>query len=195
MRKRSECVQVKAAISRTMLEELFLVRHGAPDRSLNTPYQIMPGPPLSERGEEEAVEAAAWLRDRGVERVFCSPFARAARTAELIATTLGLELSSCEALREMAPGEAFELTRARVVEILPQLDDGTLRRVALVSHGACIKALLLHTTADRIDLRPHSYEGGNHAPPAGIWHGVRYGDLLWRWELAFRPVLEPAVRV
>jgi 2,3-bisphosphoglycerate-dependent phosphoglycerate mutase len=175
-----------------MLEELFLVRHGAPDRSLNLPYALMPGPPLTARGEEEAVEAGAWLRGRGLERLFSSPFARAHRTAELVAEVLGLELTLCEALREMAPGERFEDARARVVEILPQLEDSPLRRVGLVTHGACVKALLLHTSEDRIDLQGHLYDGGNHAPTAGIWHGIRVG-ASWRWELAFRPALRPAV--
>ena len=49
-----------------------------------------------------------------------------------------------------------------------------------------IRALLLHTTGDRIDLRAHTYDYGNCTPTAGVWYGRR-GDNCWKWELAFRP--------
>jgi 2,3-bisphosphoglycerate-dependent phosphoglycerate mutase len=176
-----------------MIEEYFLLRHAAPDRAANIPYAIPPGPPLTERGLEEAVEAAAWLRGRGLEHVFASPFERTRQTANIVAKVLDVPLTWCEALREGAPGESFDAIRARVVELLPQLDDGPIRRVGLVTHGAVVKALLLHTTNDRIDLRGHVYDYGNHAPTAGIWHGVR-GEGGWRWELAFRPAPVPGVR-
>lgn len=176
-----------------MIEEIFLIRHAQPDRKPHIPYATLPGPALTNRGLEESVEAAAWLTGRGLEHLLVSPFDRTRQTANIIAKILGLPLTICEALRESAPGETFESVRTRVAELLPQLDDSPLRRVGLVSHGACVKALLLHTTGDRIDLRGHLYDGGNHAPTAGIWHGVRSASS-WHWELAFRPALEPAVR-
>lgn len=177
-----------------MIEELFIIRHATPDRGLKVPYATMPGPPLTERGHEEAVQAAAWLSGYGLEALFASPFERARQTASIIGTVLALPVTPCESLREMAPGETFDATRARVVELLPALDDGLLRRVGLISHGACIKALLLHTTGDRIDLKQHVYDNGNHAPTAGIWHGLR-GEGGWRWQLAFQPPPAAAVRV
>jgi 2,3-bisphosphoglycerate-dependent phosphoglycerate mutase len=76
--------------------------------------------------------------------------------------------------------------RARIADLLNQLDDTPLQRVALVTHGGCILAALHYTTGDRIDLSGHRYDNGNHAPTAGIWHGVRT-DQGWRWSLAFRP--------
>lgn len=169
-----------------MLEELYLIRHAAPDRSTGVPYQIHPGPPLTEVGRREAVELAEWLEGRGVERVLCSPFERTTQTAAAIVDRLGLDVTFVEALREGAPGERIEQITPRVAELLAQVDDSPLRSVAFVTHGACVKALLEHTTLGRIDLKGHMYDNGNCAPTAGVWHGTRFDDM-WRWELIWRP--------
>ena len=169
-----------------MLEEIYLIRHAAPNRGLGIPYQVLPGPPLTEIGHQEAGHTARWLVGRAVERLLASPFDRTRATAEAISGALGLPVNFAEALREGAPGEKLEDIRARMVELLAQLEDSPLRRVALVTHGAPIRGLLLHTTGDRIDLKPHAYDNGNCAPTAGVWHGRR-GDNCWVWDLAFRP--------
>jgi 2,3-bisphosphoglycerate-dependent phosphoglycerate mutase len=170
----------------SMLNELFLIRHAAPDRTTGLPYTVMPGPPLTLRGEEEAVQAGHWLRDRGIERLLSSPFTRTVATATVIGQLIGLTPTVIEALREVAPGEQHSEVRARIADLINQLDDTPLQRVALVTHGGCILAALHYTTGDRIDLSGHRYDNGNHAPTAGIWHGVRT-DQGWRWSLAFRP--------
>jgi broad specificity phosphatase PhoE len=169
-----------------MLEELYLIRHAAPDRSAGVPYQTMPGPPLTPIGRQEAEQTARWLAGRGVERLLASPFDRTRATAEAIAAQLGLPIAFAEALREGAPGEKLDQIRARTSELLAQLDDSPIRCAALVSHGAPIRTLLEHTTSDRIDLKAHAYDNGNCAPTAGVWHGRR-GDNCWKWELVFRP--------
>jgi broad specificity phosphatase PhoE len=173
-----------------MLDELYLVRHAAPDRTTAIPYNIVPGPPLTPAGQQEAVQAAHWLKGRGIEHVFASPFSRTRSTAEAIADALDMELTLVEQLGEGAPGETLEQVKARVADLVAQLEDTPLRRVALVTHGACVQGVLQHTTAGRIDLNGHRYDFGNCAPTAGIWRGVRL-DGAWRWELAFRPDLGP----
>jgi len=169
-----------------MLEEIYLVRHAAPDRSAGVPYYVLPGPPLTPAGQQEAEQTAAWLSSRSVQHLLSSPFARTRATAETIGDRAALPVTFVDALREGSPGEPFDQISARVAELLAQLEDSPLRRVALVTHGACIRALLQHTTANRIDLTAHAYDNGNCAPTAGVWHGVR-GDGGWVWELAFRP--------
>jgi broad specificity phosphatase PhoE len=169
-----------------MLEELYLVRHAAPDRGMAIPYNIAPGPPLTSVGRQEAEQSALWLVGHGIEHLFASPFARTRATVEAVAAQLALPVTFVEALREGGPGETIEQIRERVAELLAQIDDGPLRCVALISHGAPIRALLRHTTGDRIDLSGHVYDHGNATPTAGIWHGVR-GDHCWRWELVFWP--------
>lgn len=138
------------------------------------------------RGEEEAVQAGHWLRDRGIERLLSSPFTRTVATATVIGQLIGLTPTVIDALREVAPGEQHPEVRSRIADLLNQLDDTPLQRVALVIHGGCILAALQYTTGDRIDLSAHRYDNGNHTPTAGIWHGVRT-DQGWRWSLAFHP--------
>lgn len=169
-----------------MLEAVYLIRHAQPDRTTNIPYNTVPGPSLTPAGREEAAEAARWLAGRGVEYLFSSPFARTVETADTLADQLGLPVTYVEALREAGPGETQERVRARVSELLTQIDDGPLRRIGLVTHGMCVKMLLLHTTSDKIDLNKHVYDYGNCSPTAGIWLATR-GDNFWRWELVFRP--------
>lgn len=173
-----------------MLAELYLIRHAAPNRDLKLPYNILPGPPLTPVGEQEAAQTARWLVGHNIEHLLASPFARARATAEAVAEALELPLMIVDALREGGPGETNEQIRARVAELLAQIDDSPLRCVGLVSHGAPIRALLLHTTDGRIDLSRHVYDYGNNTPTAGVWHGVR-GEAGWRWELVFRPTASP----
>ena len=169
-----------------MLEELYLVRHAAPDRALKMAYNMLPGPPLTPAGEQEAVQTARWLACRSVDHVLTSPFCRARMTAQAIVDGCDLPLTVVDALREGGPSETMDQIRARAAELLGQIDDSPLRGVALVTHGAVILALLQHTTNGQINLRGHVYDYGNCAPTAGIWHGVR-GEGGWRWELIFRP--------
>lgn len=169
-----------------MIDQIYLIRHAQPDRSSSIRYDIEPGPPLTATGRAEAQQAARWLAGRGIEYLFASPFARTVQTADTIVDLLGLPITYVKSLGEGAPGETKERVRDRVAELLTQLDDGPLRSVALVTHGICVKSILLHTTADKIDLGKHIYDYGNCAPTAGIWHGLR-GEGGWRWELTFRP--------
>lgn len=169
-----------------MITELYVIRHAEPDRSTGVPYNLMPGPPLTLQGEQEAIQAGHWMRQRGIERLLSSPFTRARATAETIAQLNGLDLTLAEHLREGAPGERHEEVRARVAELLAQIDDSPAQRVALVTHGCCVLAMLQNTTNESIDLSAHRYDYGNPSPTAGIWYGMR-GERTWRWEFVFRP--------
>src|SRR5262245_56286982 len=112
-----------------MLEAIYLIRHAQPDRTKNIPYNTVPGPSLTPAAREEAAEAARWLAGRGIEYLFASPFARTVETADTLADQLGLPVTYVEALREAGPGETQERVRARVSELLTQIDDGPLRRI------------------------------------------------------------------
>lgn len=172
-----------------MLEELYLIRHATPDRSMKIPYNVHPGPPLTADGRQEAVQTAIWLQDRSIEHLFASPFERTRETADIIVDRLGSPFTYLHALREGAPGETMDQIRARMVELFTRLDAGPLQRVAIISHGAPILTLLQHTTENRIDLSKHNYDNGNNTPASGVWHGFR-DVTFWSWELAFHPVRE-----
>jgi 2,3-bisphosphoglycerate-dependent phosphoglycerate mutase len=173
--------------SRFLLSDIYLIRHGLPDRVSAIPYNTLPGPDLSERGRAEARQAAAFLADTGVEQLFVSPFARAAQTAEVLVDVLGLELTFTALLQEHGPGEVFDGVRARVRDLLAAADDSPRARVGFVSHGSPIRAALLELSKDKIDLSKHSYAGGNPAPTCGIWHIQRLEASQVRIELVFKP--------
>src|SRR6266516_5272807 len=105
-----------------MLEELYLVRHAAPDRASGVPYHTHPGPALTPIGEREAIQTGLWLRNRGIEQLFASPFLRTRTTAEAISLELELPITFAEALREGGRGEKMEQIRARMAELFGQLN-------------------------------------------------------------------------
>lgn len=72
--------------------ELLLIRHGLPIR-LETQDGTPADPPLSERGENQALAVARWLAAEGkVDRIYSSPMRRARQTALPLAQQLGLEI-------------------------------------------------------------------------------------------------------
>jgi len=74
--------------------ELLLIRHGLPIR-LETQDGTPADPPLSERGEKQALAVAHWLGEEGkVDRIYSSPMQRARQTALPLAEQLGLEIET-----------------------------------------------------------------------------------------------------
>ncbi len=68
-----------------MITTLYLMRHGEvhnPDQIL---YGRMPGYRLSQRGVQQAEAAGAWLADKALAAIYCSPMERARQTAEIVA--------------------------------------------------------------------------------------------------------------
>ena len=65
---------------------IYIIRHGQTDQNVAHRIQGQRDFPLNEAGEEQAREAAARLKARGVafDRAYSSPLMRAARTAEII---------------------------------------------------------------------------------------------------------------
>lgn len=171
-----------------MLTDIYLIRHGDPDRRPEIVYNVPPGPNLSARGRAEAAQAAAFLADKGLEQLFISPFARTTQTAELLLERLDVPASFTALAQEHGPQEPFERVRERVRELLAGAADSPLARVGIVSHGSPIRAALLELSKDKIDLSKHNYPGGNPAPSCGIWH-VRFVDEnTRRFELVFKPI-------
>ncbi len=169
-----------------MLTDIFLIRHGHPLQNSGLTYNTLPGPGLSDLGRNEARQAATFLADKGLEHLFVSPFDRTTQTAEQISELLTVPITFTNLVQEHGPAENFDQVRARARELLCSLDDSPLSRIAVVSHGSPIRALLLELSQDRIDLSKHVYLGGNPAPTAGIWHAQRT-DSSWRLELVFKP--------
>ena len=85
---------------------LLLLRHGESEWNLTGRVQGQaPGVQLTDRGWEQARQAAAALRGSGASRLLASDLLRAQQTAQVIAQELGLPVTSASELREQALGE------------------------------------------------------------------------------------------
>jgi 2,3-bisphosphoglycerate-dependent phosphoglycerate mutase len=171
-----------------MLHTLYLVRHGNPKLGTGIAYDRVPGPPLDTHGHDEAHAAATYLSGVGLNRMLSSPLDRAAQTAEAIAAETGLAVEIDPLLAEQRNDETFSNVRVRAFNLFERVKAGPAATVAMVTHGAMIKAMLLNLSKDTLDLSRYTFPNGNHAPTAGVWVAERAGDD-WRLELVFEPKL------
>jgi broad specificity phosphatase PhoE len=140
------------------VREVWLIRHADAYTGIET---IGPGvidPPLSPGGREQAERLAARLADIGVDAVWSSDLRRAVETAQVVATSHGLEVRQDPRLREVRtnwdeggsaplgePGqypfpESEASVLARMTDFMKELVGG-LRpdgRAVVVSHNAAI---------------------------------------------------------
>ena len=84
---------------------LLLVRHGETDWNAAGRIQGCTDTPLNARGRAQAAALAEKLRSsERAEALYTSPLRRAAETAEIIGSALGLRPEPVEALREISFG-------------------------------------------------------------------------------------------
>jgi len=177
-----------------MLKDLYIVRHGHPKLGTGIAYDRVPGPPLSETGQEEARVAGLYLAHIAPQRLYSSPLERAYQTAEIIGKNIGHSPIVEESLAEHRKEETFDVVKSRLKDFLARLQREQIEdeRVAVVSHGSPIKALLLLLSNEKIDLTQHVYPNGNHVPTAGIWH-AQFNDQGCALELVFKPIVTAPV--
>ncbi len=175
-----------------MLKDIYIVRHGHPKQGTGIAYDRVPGPPLSEIGQEEARVAGLYLAHFKPDRIYTSPLDRAYQTAEIVGKAIGHNPLIEERLAEHRKEETYDTVKARLKQFLVQLHEGPDESVALVAHGSPIKAMLQLLSEDKIDLSKHLYSNGNHVPTAGIWH-AHYGSDSYVLELVFKPIVTAPV--
>jgi broad specificity phosphatase PhoE len=88
-----------------MIDQLILVRHGETVLNAAGIAQGWNDSALSETGQRQALALAARLKSQGVTAIFSSPLGRARTTAEVLATAIGLPITTLPDLREMCYGE------------------------------------------------------------------------------------------
>ncbi len=105
------------------MTSLLLVRHGQSEWNAEGRWQGQADPPLSALGEAQAIAAAERLD--GIDAVWASDLVRAARTAELIAAELEVDVVLDERWRERHAGEWQGHTRDEIEGAWPgYLADG-----------------------------------------------------------------------
>ena len=84
---------------------IYLLRHAeSPCNLTRTLSCRLVDDPLTDAGVRQAGQAAAWLADRTVHRIYSSPMLRARQTAEIVARRFGLAHAVFEELREIDCG-------------------------------------------------------------------------------------------
>lgn len=68
-----------------MKTTLYLLRHGEVHNPEKILYGRLPGYKLSEAGKSQARAAGAWLADKAICAIYCSPMQRAQETAAIVA--------------------------------------------------------------------------------------------------------------
>ncbi|MCT1491632.1 histidine phosphatase family protein [Corynebacterium sanguinis] len=97
-----------------MRRRLILLRHGQTHYNAGRRMQGQLDTELSEVGVEQARAAAQLMKNLGVSKIVSSDLTRARHTAEIIAASLGLELTHDARLRETHLGQWQGKTHAEV---------------------------------------------------------------------------------
>lgn len=85
--------------------KLYLIRHAESEANVhNLLDTVLPGPPLTERGRQQAQALADKLRDEPVVAVYASYATRAQQTARPLADALAMEVQAIEGVHEVGVG-------------------------------------------------------------------------------------------
>lgn len=80
--------------------KIYFVRHGHPNYREDC---------LTELGHLQAQAAAERLKDLGIQKIFASSMGRAVQTAEYTAKMLGLDITTCDFIREISWGSVSDV--------------------------------------------------------------------------------------
>jgi broad specificity phosphatase PhoE len=103
-----------------VLTTILLARHGESDWNRTRRWQGLTDRPLTDRGREQARALAERLADTDLDAVYASSLQRARETAEIVAATKGLEVTTVPDLREVDVGSWSGLTRAEAEQRFPE---------------------------------------------------------------------------
>ena len=172
---------------------VYLIRHATPDwNRTDLPYAVMPGPPLTPQGVDEAMQLGYFLREGGVARILTSPFERAVHTARIAAGVAGVNVEQEAGLTEWRPDEKVDAIRARCWPVWEKAIALSLQigPVALITHGGPISFLLeqLGLAKEILEQHKRRFDRNNPLPPAGVWKATLPApDAAWDLQLAFLP--------
>jgi 2,3-bisphosphoglycerate-dependent phosphoglycerate mutase len=99
---------------------IVLVRHGETAWNRERRFQGHADVPLNEEGRRQAGKLADELANESFALAYTSPLRRAAESAEILATRLGIDVRPSEALREIDVGSWSGITIEEVEERFPE---------------------------------------------------------------------------
>ena len=129
---------------------------------------------LDPQVRQEAEALAAYLKSEGVGKLYHSPFARAAKTAQIISAINRIPCVEESRLVEWRMHEEAEIqVRRRMKAIFDQslAEVAGMGAIGLVSHGGPIAALLQELGIDPNELAVYRtrFDTTNPLPPAAAW--------------------------
>lgn len=110
---------------------IYVVRHGECEGNVAGLYVAQIESPLTERGRQQAHEAASVVKELGISRIVSSPLSRARDTAQIIADELGLPVHVDSRIIEYDMGSLAGMTKDNS-QLEAQLDMMTGEEVPLV---------------------------------------------------------------
>ena len=176
-----------------MTTKIYLARHATPDPSReDLKYDVMPGPPLTEQGEAEALLMGEFLRAERIKRIYTSPFKRTQQTARLVADVIKVPVSIQAELSEWRHDETEQDVHARLDIWFEHIcgESGLSGPVCLVSHGGPLGVMLMNLGMPRAVVKSYclKFGGKQAAPHAGIWRAARSAPgVCWHLDLVFMP--------
>lgn len=176
-----------------MPQTIYLIRHASPDWDRkDIPYDIPPGPPLTEKGQQEAQELGEFLQKAGVKKLYYSPLERASHTAQIAAAVANIPAQEQAALAEWITGQSEAEIHARFWPLMEaaMAESARLGPLGLVTHGGPVAYLLkeLGIDSDRLARHRQMFDRRNPMPPAGVWRMQRNADNEdWNLQLVFTP--------
>ncbi len=171
---------------------VYLIRHAAPQKGTGIPYDVPPGPPLSEAGQREARQMAEFLAGRGIQRIVHSPLDRTAMTAEALGSRLGLPVVEAADLAEHRRDEKADEVRIRVQAFFTREMGRPETVLAVVSHGSPLKLLIEWLTEGRERFIGMNFPDNNVTPTAGVWQARGALGAPWEVLFVFQPNIMPA---
>lgn len=179
------------------MQTLYLIRHATPDWSrTDLPYELPPGPPLTDLGQAEAEALGYFLAKRQPGPPwYSSPLERCLHTAEIASRRAGSPtIQVMSELAEIRPAEAETEVRARLSAMLAKALAATNGRNAalLFTHGGPVALLLEILGMDpEVVKSQRIFDRGNPLPPAGVWQARRESQTSpWQLELVFHPQIQ-----
>ena len=168
--------------------KLLLIRHGqTPSNVARLLDTVVPGPSLTELGEQQAVELAAALAGTSIASVYASSQLRAQRTAAPLATTRGLDVKIRDGLREIGAGrwegrsdaEAVHGYMSTIVrwvqgDLEARIDDGPSGAETLARFDEVVDEAIGEARADgRSTLSDPATAFVSHGAMLRLWAGLR----------------------
>lgn len=129
-------------IRATNERRLILVRHGLPDYRGGKRTDEPPGPPLSEIGRSQAMQAARVVATFTPASIYTSPLTRTLQTAQIVAAALGLSPRVHPDLTEWHRTSRLYQVNERNTRFLMHWIRGEERCAVVVSHASPILSIL-----------------------------------------------------